>query len=319
MKTVTIEDIKKRICQKWPNQSFEIIEYTRVTKRFVLKCCKCGRIKTYSSFSNFITPKRFSICPCYNENHSDTKHENNLILAEIATQEKGNSFIKFDYNVKTKKYLISIKCRKCNQVFTKPITEYLKNSDCYYCETKQMLNTEGFKSILAKEYELIGEYKDSETPVLLRHNCGFIWKIAPKRLNNYVGCPKCNIKMSKGANKIKQWLEGKFQFEIEKKFAWQSNQLRRYDFYIPEYNTIIEFHGEQHYCENHFFKTPVLEQQKIDDSKRAEALKNNVNYIEIGFFEIDSISEILNNWFNDYPVTEVGVSAPKWRASIYNG
>lgn len=320
MKIITIEEIQKRISEKWPSQPYEILEYTKVTQRFTLKCGKCGRIKTYSSFANFINPKRFSLCPCYNPNHSDTKHSTNYILAKEITLAKKNTFISFDYIKETKKYTITVTCHKCGQQITKPITEYLKNPDCYYCETNQKLNTLGFIANLPAEYELIGEYKNSTIPVLIKHKCGFIFSIIPSRLKNYSGCPKCNKKLSKGANKIKKWLENNnHEFELEKRFNWQSNSLRRYDFYISKYNTIIEYHGEQHYKENKYFKTPLIEQQQIDIQKRDEALNQKINYLEIGFFENDLIDNILSNWFNDYPVTGVGASAPKWRASIYNG
>mgnify|MGYP002622425907 CR=1 FL=1 len=44
MKIVTINEIQNRIESKFPNQPFEIIEYTRVSKPFTIKCLKCGKV-----------------------------------------------------------------------------------------------------------------------------------------------------------------------------------------------------------------------------------------------------------------------------------
>lgn len=36
--------------------------------------------------------------------------------------------------------------------------------------------------------------------------CGFIWRITPSNLKQGKGCPKCNKKVSKGEQKIINWL-----------------------------------------------------------------------------------------------------------------
>ena len=79
---------------------------------------------------------------------------------------------------------------------------------------------------------------------------------------------------------------------------------RRYDFYLPDYNLIIEYNGEQHYLENKYFKTSLEEQQKIDAEKEKEAVTHGYDYLIIGYFDFDKIDTILNNWFNDYLARE---------------
>ena len=71
------------------------------------------------------------------------------------------------------------------------------------------LNTKGFQKTLPKEYTLIGEYIDGETKVLIKHECGFIWKVKPHFLRRYEGCPKCNRKISKGERRIINYLQEK--------------------------------------------------------------------------------------------------------------
>lgn len=64
---ITKEELKKRIENKFINQPFEILEYTKMTKPFKIKCLKCGLEKQYSSPSNFLSCPRRGLCICYNE------------------------------------------------------------------------------------------------------------------------------------------------------------------------------------------------------------------------------------------------------------
>lgn len=70
-------------------------------------------------------------------------------------------------------------------------------------------------------------------------------------------------------------------FQTEKKFLWSSN--RRYDFFIPSTQTIIEVHGMQHYVNSSgVFRRSLEEEQSNDLFKQEMALKNGIeNYIVI--------------------------------------
>lgn len=161
------------------------------------------------------------------------------------------------------------------------------------------MNTIAYQSILPKEYTLLFEYKGQEEKVLIRHKCGFIWKIKPHQLSSYIGCPKCNKKRSKGERKISAYLdEKKICYSTEESFNWQSNLRRRYDFYLPEFNLIIEYMGEQHYKEIDIFNISLKEQQEIDRVKKEEAILNGFNYLEICYKDYNHISEILNDYLS---------------------
>lgn len=294
---ITEDEVRRRIENKFPNQPFEIIEYKRMTKPFTLKCLKCGTIKTHSSVSNFLGAERKGVCFCYNENNMMTKHFKNYEKAEKIVKEKEYELIEYGYKEDTKKYTITVKCNKCKQLVTKPITEFCKCPDCYYCETKQKINTQAFKALLPSEYELLSEYKDIETKVLIRHSCGFCWTIRPHILHNYIGCPKCNFKRSKGERKVGKFLDdNKISYIIEKSFEWQTNKKRRYDFYLPDLNMVIEYMGEQHYrdrsCEA--FNCNLEEQQKIDKEKYDDAIRAGLKYLAISYKDYNHIEEILS-------------------------
>lgn len=77
-------------------------------------------------------------------------------------------------------------------------------------------------------------------------------------------------------------LELKFKHQLTKtKFEWCGKY--RYDFYLPEYNMIIETHGMQHYeeqSEKSRFSKTLSKQMKTDKEKENLAKENNIeNYI----------------------------------------
>lgn len=302
MKIISQDEFSERINNKYPNQPFEIIEYTRVSKPFTIKCLKCGKIEQYSTAGNFLNSGRKGLCSCYNENNNQNKHEKNKILVqELINKNSYLSFEKYGHDDKNKKFLVFCYCNHCQQSFSKPILEFLKYPDCPFCQGKEKMNTPAFVSNLSDEYELLEEYKNCETKIKIRHKCGFIWSILPKKMNNYIGCPHCNKRKSKGEQKIIQILLDKnIVFENEKSFEWQTNKLRRYDFYIPQYHLIIEYMGEQHYQEVPSFKYSLEEQKRIDEEKYLDAIKNGYNYLSIKYTDYNNLDEILTNWFNDY-------------------
>ena len=70
-----------------------------------------------------------------------------------------------------------------------------------------------------------------------------------------------------------------------------------FDFYLPDYNILIEFDGKQHYVIESFGKDlDTFISIKIRDTiKNIYCDKNNLNLIRIPYWEINNIEEILNN------------------------
>jgi hypothetical protein len=68
-------------------------------------------------------------------------------------------------------------------------------------------------------------------------------------------------------------------FKDEKSFKWSCN--KKYDFYLKDFNTIIEMHGKQHYDKD-MFNTPSEDIQKNDEFKKDIAKVNGIkDYIII--------------------------------------
>lgn len=84
------------------------------------------------------------------------------------------------------------------------------------------------------------------------------------------GCPKCRC--SKGEKKIDSFLKEKeITFIYEKTFSdlkGTKNRVLSYDFYLPEYNLLIEYQGEQHAIPISFHRKDDPFKEKISFCKK---------------------------------------------------
>ena len=108
----------------------------------------------------------------------------------------------------------------------------------------------------------------------------------------------------KGEEKIKDYLiSHKIKFERQKGYddlRGNKGGKLRYDFYIPEYNLLIEYQGVHHYKVTNFSGNQELseqnfKEQKINDEiKREYAISHNINFLEISYTDYDDIDIILD-------------------------
>lgn len=113
----------------------------------------------------------------------------------------------------------------------------------------------------------------------------------------------CGCIKSKGEHKIATYLN-----KINLKYISQAtyddlmgvgNGKLSYDFYIPDYNLLIEFQGDQHErpcrfpnCDN---EQQFKIQQEHDKRKREYAKNHNIKLLEIWYYDYDNIENILKN------------------------
>ncbi|MFW6247004.1 MAG: hypothetical protein ACOC22_02415 [bacterium] len=88
-------------------------------------------------------------------------------------------------------------------------------------------------------------------------------------------------------------------FIREKKFEncrSNKNYPLRFDFYLPEYNILIEFQGKHHYMPVHKYrKAKIIHYKTIENDKIKKEFceNNNISLIEINYKEIDNIYDKL--------------------------
>jgi len=133
--------------------------------------------------------------------------------------------------------------------------------------------------------------------------CNHEWEATIDKRNKGRGCPACNN--SKGEKRISEYLKQNNVFNIPQKefdnLVGLGNKNLSYDFYLPDYNLLIEYQGEQHehYCKGfHKSKKDFEKQLEHDRRKKEYAQNNNIKLLEIWYWDFDNIEEILfNNFF----------------------
>ena len=189
---------------------------------------------------------------------------------------------------------------------------HLRNGQgCDECKSEKLskafsMTNEEFKKRIEKLFpniEVIGEYINSHTKVLVKcKKCNREFYIIPNNaFNRGINCI-CQNKTHapKGEIKIFQFLyNNDIEFEYQKPFdglVGINNGLLTFDFYIPPYNLLIEFQGEQHEHPIKYFggKEKFKIQQEHDKRKREYAKENEINLLEIWYYDLKNIDSILS-------------------------
>lgn len=121
---------------------------------------------------------------------------------------------------------------------------------------------------------------------------------APKdHLHLKQGCPSC--KSSKGEITVEKYLRDNNIFFI-RQYKFDNCRDKRplpFDFYLPEYNSVIEYQGIQHYNDIEFFKKKdkgLEDRKRRDKIKKEFCLLNNISYINISYKEFNNIEHIIS-------------------------
>jgi very-short-patch-repair endonuclease len=134
---------------------------------------------------------------------------------------------------------------------------------------------------------------------------GFINIICPKHgeFKQYLyfheyghGCSQCNSS-SRGEDYIKSYLENNNICYIRNHIfdGCKNKKGLRFDFYLQELDTIIEYDGEHHFKENKYFGIGNLEYvRKNDEIKNRFCQENNIKMIRIPYYDYDKIDDILS-------------------------
>ena len=75
----------------------------------------------------------------------------------------------------------------------------------------------------------------------------------------------------------------------------------RFDFYLPDYNLLIECQGVQHreWREGWISKEDFEKQLEHDKRKREYAKEHNINLLEIWYYELKDIKNIIYKFLEE--------------------
>lgn len=110
----------------------------------------------------------------------------------------------------------------------------------------------------------------------------------------------CGCMKSKGEYIIKEYFDkNNIDYEAQKTFddlRGIKNGLLSYDFYLPNTKVLVEYQGEQHIRSVQRFggEEKFQKQKEHDKRKREYAEKNGYRLLEIWYYDLDRIEEILD-------------------------
>ena len=224
------------------------------------------------------------------------------------TGPKGWSYIKtklekkhgqrYDYHLNDSEYTpgnkIKIIC-KTHGVFEQRLGDHLAGGNCPKCvkEEKEVSvndflfdaikhhgNTYGYNFIF-EDYTKANEF----VRILCKKHGIFRQRAGDHRRG--AGCPHCNG--SRGEAAVRSFLiRNKIEFIFQKTYPDLKSDkgwAYRYDYFIPEFNTLVEYDGKQHFEAGHLNEYNLSEVEETDRIKTQYAKENNIDLIRISDIE----------------------------------
>lgn len=192
------------------------------------------------------------------------------------------------------------KCKIDNYVWKTTFSNVKFSTGCPKCgSTLKLTHSEFEERVYAKNnnVEILDEYTLLKNKIKTKCKiCDFIWTPFAYNLMSGEGCPNCN--KSKGEIKIEEiFILHNILFEPQKTFSnlvGLGNGLLSYDFYLPKYNLLIEYQGEFHDGKAKLSSNKKLIKQKEHDKRKKQyAIDNNIELLEIWYWDFDDIENIL--------------------------
>jgi len=295
------KEFLKQINEKFGNSIELLSEYKNAKTKILIKNNLSGEIKKVYP-DNLL---RYSYGTNY---YKKAKQQENSFVEKY----KGNlKMVRFLYE-KGKPNKVILFCPIHGEIEKKASSVLEGYDSCNFCSwNKKSKNIEKFIKESSEshynkyDYSKVKYYNNRVKVEIICPIHGSFFQ-RPKQHTRGEGCPYCNE--SKGENKIQYFLKKKIiNFSRQKKFKDcinpKTNNLLRFDFYLPDYNLLIEYDGEQHYIfsgyytEENFYKIKIFDKIKDNYCK-----KNNINLLRISYKNFNNIHEIIENYISKFKI-----------------
>lgn len=251
------------------------------------------------------------MCRRKNHRHKSLK-SNETFLKEIYDLNPDIEILS-EYNGASKD--ITCRCKTHDYIFkTQPHSLLQGKVGCPTCRAKKISDTflltqdeymEKFNK-MNLDIEILGEYTGMNNRIHARcKKCGHDWNpLARLFIYDNEGCPHC--RQSRGERSVRSWLiDNDILFEEQKRFddlRGTGGRRLSYDFYIKDKNLLIEYQGQFHDGTCTLASQKQIEKQfEHDRRKREYANNNNINLLEIWYYDFDRIEEILKQHLLQIP------------------
>ena len=282
-------------------------QYKNSKFKMEILCNKCNN-KFLKSWEKLRIGQR---CPLCKKKELDDNKRLDIEKIKYRLEKVGRKYI--SGNIKNVHSRVTVLVEECGHIQESNLNSLMRSKSklCPNCLSNKKLDNILFIERLQElNLEPIENYVNNCTNTKVRCiECKYEWSPRPDNLFQSSGCPVCKKYFSLGESNIIKYLnKNKIAFTKEKVFEDLEyiNKLR-FDFYIPNNNTIIEFDGKQHFLPSFTNKKEEsiknLELNKFRDSiKNNYCKENNIPLLRINYKDKRKIEKILDEWFNDYPI-----------------
>lgn len=306
MKKLTTKDWTKKVKEIHGNKySYSKVQYINAKTKVIIICPIHGDFEQTPDHH-----QRGRGCPkCALEYKSKLFRSNTQEFITKAQKIHGDKYdySQVDYIKASEK--VKIICPK-HGVFLQTPNEHLSGYGCIKC-AHDKLHTERVKdiSVFVEQANKVHnqKYSYSKVQYLNAHTkvcivCpehGEFWQTPHDHLNGKCGCPSCNL--SKGEREVAKYLKERgiefiSQYEIPIDSRINSSGKAYIDFYLPRYNTFIEFNGVQHYIPIEYFGGKLkYENYQIPRDNYIEnyCQNNHISLIKISY--TDDVNNVLQS------------------------
>ena len=218
----------------------------------------------------------------------------------------------------------SLKCyctihnKEFSKYFSSLIYRHTGCDECYKEEIRNRMgkDTDQFKEELAKihpELEVIDEYVNRNTPLKIYctiHDTEF--ESRPCDILKRESCCPKSIKFVKEKSVGSLLEEWNIKYEAQKKFDdCKDKRSLPFDFYLIDFNILLEYQGQQHYKPVKFGTQDIEEAnskyeytKKHDEIKRKYCKEHNIPLIEIPYWKYDDLEFYLFDQLAKYNVIQ---------------
>ena len=193
------------------------------------------------------------------------------------------------------------KCLQCGNISEDSETHITKSVGCSICLNRTV--KQGYNDLYTTHPEYASLLVDNSLGFRLKSTstqivqwecpkCSYHFNLSPLNAIKYgLSCPMCSNTRSMPERIMTALLRvTKIRFDYQKIFDWSKSPMKDgvvlgkkiYDFFLPDYNCIIETHGAQHYRQNSYFVRSSIAESENDVLKEQLAKENGISkYIVI--------------------------------------
>lgn len=301
-KTIPYSIIKTNIEREGYRLITKEIEYINTENKIEVMCPKGHSYKVM--YNSFISNKR-RCSKCYRER---TRERLLIPYEEIA---KCIESIGYNLHTKQEEYIdtkskIKVTCDK-GHTYTTRVNTIRSGKRCKKCSSKnrgeksripyetlkKYVESEGYKLITSKE-----DYTVTHESYIFQ--CDKSHDPYMAKMSDFLQgyrCPRC--KASKGEKKIREVLS-KYNVHFLEQYKFDDCKFYNvlpFDFYLPQYNLLVEYDGKQHFeIINSWGGFEGYVDRIIRDSiKNIYARNNHIKLLRIPYFRFNEIEDILLN------------------------